>query len=99
MVQYSKSWYHFVGVIKWKYTTTGIFQNFDYCQINFTFNFTLKSMENACLIKILWDVTWNSYNFLGKHMHKPSFYQNMKLNESFTDDIFKELNHFFIKGR
>lgn len=67
------------------------FQNFDYCPINYTLNFTLESMCSACFIKILWEVTLNLYKSFVEPSYIPSFYQNMIQNESFAADILTEL--------
>jgi hypothetical protein len=54
------------------------FQNFYSNWIYLSFNFTLKSMGNAHLIKISFLKITFSCKSLGRKFHIHSFYQNMK---------------------
>lgn len=62
-------------VIKYKYSTRGTYKlRVNYCPINCTLDITLRSMDSACLIKILWKLTWISYKYMGEYVHKLSFF-------------------------
>lgn len=83
-----------------KYSTKGMFKIFIIFQLSTHWILiTLKSIGSTCFNNILWEVTLKSYKSISEYMHKPSLYQNMKENESFTTDIltwFKIVQYPFI---